>query len=645
MYKFTSILFILISTLAQAQPKLSGKGSMRSVEGVNVRSFFQNTKMNFYDIKYLKLDITAQPQSRFITGICNYKVIAKQPLDTFAIEFKQAMSLDSVFVNNGKQNFTRSNDHIYIAFSPVVNAGAELNVTFYYNGSISAGIHSGVDANTGLQYTATLSESFQAREWFPAKQLLNDKIDSTDIWITTGAAFKAGSNGLLKQVVDLPGNLKQYQWSTGYPMNYYMPSIAVGNYMEYKNYAKPAALRGDSILILHYIVNNSAYFNSVKADLDKTPAFLEKFSELYGLYPFYKEKYGHAHAYIGGGMEHQTMSTMAAFDANLVSHELAHQWFGDNVTCGTWSDIWLNESFATYSSQLMREKLPALFAESAAANMNSLHTNIMFAPGGSVYVPQGEAYNEGRIFDGRLSYNKGAAVLHNLRFEMQSDTLFFNTLKNFQQRFRDTFATTPDFKQVAEQVSKKNLTDFFNQWVYGEGFPTYSVTYSKYGTDTLLLNISQTASTPAVTPLFKGIMEYKISSALGDTIIKLNQTANNQTFKLYYTKVPTGVEVDPNNWVINKVGSIIKGVDTIIAVQPQVKIFPNPVRSSLHIKFTNTSFETMRIVDVQGRTVQINSLSPGATAYTFPVVLPTGTYFVKLSGKKGDFSKKIMVSR
>jgi aminopeptidase N len=296
-----------------------------------------------------------------------------------------------------------------------------------------------------------LSESYQAREWFPAKQLLNDKIDSTDIWITTDLFFKAGSNGLLKQVVDLPGNRRQYQWSCRYPMNYYMPCIAVGNYLEYRNYAKPAALRGDSILVLHYIVDNQAYFNSVKPDLDKTPAFIEKFSELYGLYPFFKEKYGHVQANIGGGMEHQTMSTMAGFDPNLVSHELAHQWFGDNVTCASWSDIWLNESFATYSSQLMREKLPALFPESAAANLINLHNNVMSAPGGSVYVPPAESYNEGRIFNSRLSYNKGAAVVHNLRFEMQSDTLFFNTLKTYQQRFKILTAISIISSEVTQE--------------------------------------------------------------------------------------------------------------------------------------------------------------------------------------------------
>jgi hypothetical protein len=127
--------------------------------------------------------------------------------------------------------------------------------------------------------------------------------------------------------------------------------------MEYLNYAKPAAMAPDSILIQHYLVNNSTYFNSVKTNLDKTPPFIEKLSELFGLYPFSDEKYGHAHANIGGGMEHQTMSTMAGFGSTLIAHELGHQWWGDHVTCATWNDIWLNEGFATWAGYLCIDRL------------------------------------------------------------------------------------------------------------------------------------------------------------------------------------------------------------------------------------------------------------------------------------------------
>jgi aminopeptidase N len=172
--------------------------------------------------------------------------------------------------------------------------------------------------------------------------------------------------------------------------------------------------------------------------------------------------------------------------------------------------------------------------------MTNLDERVMSQPGGSVYVPIGSTYDEGRIFDYRLTYAKGATALHNLRFELQSDTLFFNTLKAYQQKFKNSFASTKDFQLLAEQVSGRNLTDFFNQRIYGEGYPTYSVTYLKHGTDTLVLNVTQATSMPGVTPLFTGLMEYKILSPQGDTIIKLNQTANNQTFTVFYKKTPTG---------------------------------------------------------------------------------------------------------
>lgn len=644
MYKLAFILFFFASTFCYAQHKNTSRAAPSTFMNTNQASFFQNNKMNGYDIKYLKLEITAQPQSKFITGICTYKVIVKQPLDTFAIELKQTMSLDSVFVNNTKHNFIRGNDHIYVPLNPLPNAGAELNINFYYKGTIAAGIYAGVDASNGLQYTATVSESFQAREWFPAKQLLNDKIDSTDIWLTTGAAFRGGANGVLKQVIDLPGNLKQYRWVCRYPLNYYMPCIAVGNYLEYNNYAKPAAIAPDSILIQNYVVNNNSYFSDNKIKIDKTPRYIEKLSELFGLYPFYKEKYGHSQATIGGGMEHATMTTLVSFDEKLVAHELVHQWFGDNVTCATWSDIWLNEGFATYGHILLQEKLPTLFPNSAASEMNGLHQHIMSAPGGSVYVPLSESYNEGRIFNDRLSYNKGAAVIHNLRFEMQSDTLFFNTLKAYQQRYKDSFAATSDFKQVAEQVSSKNLTQFFNQWIYGEGYPTFSVIYYKLGSDTLVLNINQTVSMPEITQIFKGLMEYKISSSQGDTIIKVNQTSNTQTFKFFYSKIPSGIEVDPNNWVINADGVVIKNADSILPEPVGVKIFPNPARSTVKIEFAKAFYSTLRIIDLNGRIVQTNNLSKSTSVHNIHVGLPAGTYFFMLIGTSGKITKKVIIT-
>ena len=255
--------------------------------------YYQYPSMDKYDVKYLKLDLSAEAGSRFISGKSTTKALVLQPIDSFIIEFKSTMVLDSVYINGVKKAFTRSADHIYVALSPALQAGTIVTAVFYYYGTASSNaVYAGTVASNGLTYTATLSESYQAREWFPVKQLLSDKIDSADIWVKTSSTNKVGSNGLLVAVVDSPNNKKQYQWKTKYPMNYYLPSISIGNYLDYTNYAKPAEMAPDSIPVLHYIVNNTSYFNSQKANLDKTPAFIEKYSELFGLYPFKDEKTG-----------------------------------------------------------------------------------------------------------------------------------------------------------------------------------------------------------------------------------------------------------------------------------------------------------------------------------------------------------------
>ena len=523
--------------------------------------FYQYPSMDKYDVRYLKLNLEVISGSRVITGTCLTRVIVVQPLDSFVTELRNNMIVDSVFINGIKMAFQRGSDHVFIPLSPTLPVGTEVTALFYYNGTAnSAAVYAGTITSSGLTYTATVSESYQAREWFPAKQILSDKIDSADIWITTSATNKAGSNGTLIAVDNLPLSKKMYKWKSRHPMNYYMPSFSVGNYMEYLNYAFPAQIAPASVLIQHYVADDETYLASIKANLDKTPAFIEKFSELYGLYPFYDEKYGHCQANIGGGMEHQTMTTTSSFGSTLIAHELGHQWFGDNVTCATWNHIWLNEGFASYSEYLAIEKLPALFPTTTpAAYMQSIHSNVLSQPTGSVYVPQASVFDENRIFSSRLSYNKGSAIIHNLRFEMQDDNIFFQTLKNYQQQYKNSVATADNFKQVAEVTSGKNFNDFFNQWYYGEGYPTFNVTFIRETPDSVILIVSETVSAPTVTPFFKGLYEFKITSAQGDTTVKAYVTGNNQQFKFKYNKTPNGVIVDPNNWVLNATGTITNG--------------------------------------------------------------------------------------
>lgn len=551
--------FSQIDSSATEKCKRSHLASFQSTQRVN---YFQYPTMSKYDVKYIKLDLNAEANNRAISGNCLTISKTTTTLDSFVTELKSNMIVDSLFINGIKKSFTQSNDHIFVTINPAIPTNTIFSALIYYKGTTnSIGVYAGVGQNTGLEYTATLSESYQAREWFPVKQILEDKIDSLDVWVTTSNTNKVGSNGKLIGIDNLPNNKVRYRWKSRHPINYYLPSIAVGNYMEYKNYAKPSAMAPDSILVLHYLPNNTNYFNTAKTNLDKTPLFIEKFSELYGLYPFSDEKYGHSIASINGGMEHQTMTTMDSYGSTLIAHELGHQWFGDNVTCAKWNDIWVNEGFAAYSEYLVIEKLPALFTTTTpSAYMLNIHNNVMSVANGSVYVPDASVYDENRIFSSRLTYDKGSAIIHNLRFEMRSDSLFFQTLKNYQNQYKNSVATADDFKRVAEATCNRNFTDFFNQWYYGEGYPTFNITYYKPTSDTLLFSINETTSAPTVTSFFKGYLELTINSGQGDTTIIVNLNNNNQVFTLRYLKTPNNFVVDPNNWMLNNTGTITNGV-------------------------------------------------------------------------------------
>lgn len=591
----------------------------------------QSVLMDKYDVKFYKLDIKAERNTVYISGNVTINAVVKASLlDTFAFELKDYMTIDSVYINNLKRNFNRAGDDVFVGI-PALTNGANVSAQIFYKGmapntgAFFSGISSQTSQDWGNQITWTLSESFAAKQWFPVKQSLTDKIDSVYIFVTTSSDNKVGSNGVLTNVVNLPNNKVRYEWKTRYPMVYYLISIAVGKYIDYSIYAHPAGLQ-DSVLIQNYVYDNPQTLPTYIADINRTKDFLELYSDLFGMYPFYKEKYGHSLAPLGGGMEHQTMTTQGDFNFYLTCHELSHQWWGNSVTCATWSDIWINEGFASYAEYLAANSL--ISYQEAQQHMRDFHDNVLQEHDGSVYIPPYMAVDENRIFDGRLSYKKGAAIIHNLRFEVGSDTVFFNIMKQVQIRFKDSTITGLDFKAVAEELSGKNLTDFFNQWYFGEGYPYFYITYSQQN-DSLYINVNQLTSA-AVTPLFKMNVEYKINYNGGDTIVKLYQQANVQTFKIPMNKLVTGIVFDPKNWIINGLVNINR-IDENKATN--FLIYPNPCSDKLQIYLgsNKTGNYQIRITCISGKEILIKNWFADNSSEIDISNLEKGIYFLQIS--------------
>lgn len=646
--KNTLIVFIVFCSLQLTGQDINPDAykSMRQSSLKSDINLYYNPLMDNYNIYFIKLDLEVSDQSTYISGNAIIQAKAVTVLDSFILDFSDYMIVDSIFINNKKVIAEHSNNTITYIFDTPLNLNDDLKAQIFYNGTpdpYGGGVGRGYDTEWQKYSTWTLSESFHAYEWWPCKQVLSDKIDSAYIFLTCDNDCMAGSNGLLDNVVDLPNDKKRFEWKTFYPINYYLISFAVAEYQDYSIYAKPEGV--DSILIQNFVYNNPDYLSGNHEDIDQTIDFIELFSEIFGLYPFSKEKYGHCLTTIGGGMEHQTMTTLDNFEYTLVAHELAHMWFGDYVTCATWQDIWINEGFASYLEYIALEKLTSY--NQAQNWMANAHSLALQEPSKSVYIPFEQAFNEGVIFNYRISYKKGASILHILRHQINNDELFFSSIRNYLSEYADSVATGEDFKSSLETSTGIDLEPFFNQWYFGKGHPKFDVEYTCTN-DSLYLTINQSTASPE-TPLFQLFVDYKITYTGGDTTIRLYQSGNVETFKIPFNKTITKIEVDPENRILNQQGTV-KQIETVGVFDSSFKreslfrIYPNPVKDNLSVNFNielSEKEKQIHILDINGRIIK--SLNTSLSTLTIDLSdLSGGFYFIKGTYNSQSYSYKFI---
>lgn len=561
-----------------------------------------------YDVHYYALDLTMDNLSTHVAGTGAMHGTSREALDSVWYELFSTLTITEIRLNGTPVAYNRQGSAIKVPVN--IATGVNFIIETDYNGTPpnastnplgGAGMSNATSPSWGNQVTWSLSQPFSAYEWWPCKQSLRDKADSSSVRITVPTNCKAGSNGLLEQVVDLGNGKSRYEWKHRHPIDYYLISVAVARYVEYNVYANPAGSTAP-VLIQNYIYNNPATLIQFQNDIDETADFIEYFADVFGPYPFQDEKYGHCMAPISGGMEHQTMTTQGFFEKTLTAHELAHQWFGDHVTCASWSDIWVNEGFASYAEYLM---LAELYPGQQNSDMINRHQNIMSQPGGSVWVA--DSLNEGSIFSSRLVYNKGAAILHTMRFVLNNDQQFFQALRNYQQEFADSVAVGTDIQQALEEESGLDLATVFEQWYFGEGYPRYSAAWNMVGSD-LHLKISHTVSMPNVTPTFTNPLELRFSRiGKPDTTIRFSIASNADYFIIPNPGNVQSLIIDPNNWIINAVGSItndlnlnLLGLETA-SKEDQVKIYPNPANGPVTVEMPEAGTYTLSIFDPKGQ--------------------------------------------
>ena len=416
-----------------------------------------------YDVKYHRCHWKLNPKvGSNIYGAVLFDFFVDANSDSLAFDLVEKLQVDSVKQGVNHLNWERKGDRVLVYNAKGWKGGTRDSFEVFYGGNPI-----GVTGNNGAYsyefhatgpIISTLSQPYGAPYWWPCKQTLNDKIDSIDIIVDTDKDFKVGTNGLLLSTTPLNATEHRVHWKHRYPVVTYLIAIAVSNYEESLDHVY-FHNRPDSLPVLNYVFPQ--FLSTASQEAKGVLPMLRLYDSLFVPYPFPSEKYGHAQFTWGGGMEHQTMSFMVNFSYDLMAHEVAHQWFGDMVTCGSWNDLWLNEGFATYLTALAYEFLKS--KEEFRFQMRIMRNNITQNDDGAVKPSDTSRVNV--LFNGRLTYRKGAWLLHMLRHQV-GDSMFFEGCRQFLTGGNRAygFSTTDEFRQVMEAVSGQDLKWFITQW-------------------------------------------------------------------------------------------------------------------------------------------------------------------------------------
>lgn len=621
------LFLLLVTPLLFSQPTFNFEYDLDELvckEAARAESHLQishsrNAAADQTDIFYQVMRWDMDPAVNYVKGVITYHFKSRvNNLSQLILDLANSHTINYIRRGNQDLTYTHTQDQLL-----TIDLGKTLAIDQVDSLTIS---YEGIPPNNGFgsfeqgtHGTApivwTLSEPYGARDWWPTKQDLVDKVDSIDVYLTTPTGNLGASNGKLISITEENGKLVHH-WRHRHPIASYLIAMAVTNYAAYSNYCPLP--NGDSIEILNYV-----YPENLAEAQQQTPDainIMKFYNEKFITYPFADEKYGHAQFGWGGGMEHQTMSFMYNFSYGLMAHEMAHQWFGDKVTCGSWTDIWLNEGFATYLTGLTLEEYSNDFywPQWKSSTSNSATSQ----PGGSVYVDDTTSVN--RIFSNRLTYNKGSYLLHMLRWVMGDDH-FFQACRNYLNGASTAydFGRTTEFQEYLEAESGIDLDGFFADWFYNQGYPSYHIKWTQQQ-DSLIIWINQSQSHPSVSYFEMPVPVFVYHFGTSERYVMQN-TGQDQRFTFFVgTAQIDSLQFDPERWILTR-DNTVEHFTTAIhdPVASNLYTFhPNP--ASEFIEFDPTAEITgIRLVNAQGMDVKVemvnhrvslSHLSPGMYA-------------------------------
>lgn len=508
------------------------------------------------DVLHTKLDVEVNLVAHTIYGTVTITAQSQvEDLSAFVVYLDPnggQMGVSGVSGNvAGPDGFTHVGDKVTVSLDQGYDTGETFTVSLNYGGvpNEDDGMFWGSHGSPSVPIVCTNAEPFFARYWWVGKDVLNDKC-TFDIWVTVPSNQVVASNGILRGLDLRPGDRFRYRWEETYPMAPYLCSLAIA---DYDIYSTTYNHLGDTMPMTFYILpeNNTPTWRGY---CDTYVTMIEVYADTYGQYPFINEKGGMAHTpTLGWYMEHQTIPSMPSFATSWINaHELAHQWWGDMITCETWGDIWLNEGITSFSESVWEENRPG---GGTSAYWSRINARRPWNPNAQVFVTN--VNNADAIFDSNAVYNKGAWVTHMLRHVMGDDA-FFQALRDYRAAYQGSSATTTEFINCVSDSFGHDLTWFTEEWVMHPGSPAYEWNYSAVqldGRNYLRLAVWQKQDAGGY-DLFTMPIDVRVTAGGTSVVHRIWNDGWTEYYVIPIHGLPTNVELDEQqgtndwNWVL-----------------------------------------------------------------------------------------------
>lgn len=606
--------------------------------------FSQSTGDYFLDADYVpiyyRLEMNLNPNQADFSGKTTMKFTTTATTNEIKVNAKHNLNIDNINYHDlSLNNYSREGKELTIILPESLPANRLDSISISFSGSADTSTGLTLGEHAGVPVIETLAEPWHASSWWVCKDDLINKVEKIDIYVTHPSEFKAASNGSLESVTNVGNGNSKTHWQHNHAIPVYLVGIAVTNYVEYNN---SVDIGGVTVPIINYLYPEAVAEWSDA--LDAVPSYIEFLSEKFGDYPYKDEKYGHAQWNRNGGMEHSTMSFMGKFTFHLVTHELAHQWFGNKVTCSTWNDIWVNEGFADYCAGLLDEHIHG--PESFDTWKETRIDLITAEDWGSVYVPEADSNNQNRVFNSRLTYKKGSMVVHLIRFILDDDELFYQILNNLldDPEFSFGYASVEDFRILLETATNENWDKFYQDWIYGEGHPIFDIHLNKNtsSSNEYTLTFNQTPSHSSV-DYFETPFEIEfIGTGNQVETRRFELTQAQQSFEL--NDLPfevTSFTPNPGFDVICEINSSV--LNTVELNPTEISIYPNPAKDYFIID-SPEKIEEIKVYDANGRLVYASSNKQ------LNIQIPTsdwavGVYWVQINISQERRIEKLIVQQ